>query len=308
VRNYVQLGNPLYPVHLWIFEIFGWTKGSLPYDPQTQLIYVRSSAEWLVYPWVEWLRPGEDVFHKHGLGPFFAATVPVACLTALIGVLKRETKKWPVTFALLGGGLFVLAVWWILEDRKPRYAMGALVFLVPLVAWTMAQAAGFPRKAFEFIVALCISITLLMTFSLELVEFGTRFIYGRQFARWSFYQYPEMVDRLPSGSTVVNLGHRTRNYSLSGATRQNRIVNYLEALSALHASLGAHNPDEAPEMVPLSHLVLRQIGATHLVTEGYPKFIPDECVALQKINSLDKDTLGNLLSNPISLYEIKFCN
>jgi hypothetical protein len=83
---------------------------------------------------------------------------------------------------------------------------------------------------------------------------------------------------------------------------------YTEALSALQASLEGHNPDEAPQVVPLSHLVLHKIGATHLLTEGYPKLIPDECVALQKIISLDKDTLGNLLSNPISLYEIKFCN
>jgi hypothetical protein len=308
VRNYAQLGNPLYPVHLRIFEIFGWTKGDLPYNPQTQLIWVRSSAEWLVYPWVEWLRPGENVFSKHGLGPFFAATVPVACLTALIGVLKRETKTWPVTFALLGGGLCVLAVWWILDDRQPRYFIGALVFLVPLVAWTMAQATGFSRRVFESIVAVCISSALLMTFSLQLIDFGTRFIYGKQFTRSGFYEYPEMLDRLPPESTVVNLGHRTRNYALFGSTHQNRVIVYTEALSALQASLEGHNPDEAPQLVPLSHLVLHKIGATHLLTEGYPKLIPDECVALQKINSLDKDTLGNLLSSPISLYEIKFCN
>ena len=146
-----------------------------------------------------------------------------------------------------------------------------------------------------------------MTFSLRLIDFGTRFIYGKQFTRSAFYGYPEMLDRLPSGSTVVNLGHRTYNYSLFGGMHQNRVINYLEALSALQASLGEHNPDEAPQVVPLSHLVLRQIGATHLVTEGYPKLIPDECVELQKIDSLDKDTLGNPLSNPISLYAIKFC-
>ena len=308
VRNYVQLGNPLYPVNLPIFEIFGWTKGDLSHHPQTQLIWVRSSAEWLVYPWVEWLRPEESVFFKHGLGPFFAATVPVACLTAVIGVFKGGTDKRHITAALLGGGLFVLAVWWILDDRQPRYFLGALVFLVPLVSWTMAQATGFSRVIFEFMVAVCILSVLLMTFSLQLVDFGTRFIYGKQFTRSAFYGYPEMLDRLPPESTVVNLGHRTRNYSLFGGTHQNRVINYLEALFALHASMGEHSPDEAPQIVPLPYPILRQIGATHLVTEGYPKLIPDECVALQKIDSLDKDTLGNLLSNPISLYQIKFSN
>ena len=147
-----------------------------------------------------------------------------------------------------------------------------------------------------------------MTFSLQLIEFGTRFIYGKQFTRSAFYEYPEMLDRLPPESTVVNLGHRTRNYSLFGATRQNRVIVYSEALSALQASLEEHDPDEAPQVVPLSYPVLHKISATHLLTEGYPKLIPDKCVALQKINSLNKDTLGNLLSNPVSLYEIKFCN
>ena len=309
VRNDVQLGNPLYPVRSRILDMFGWTTGDMPAILMPESIWVRSSAEWLIYPWVEWLRPGESIFYKQGPGPFFAATVPVACLAVLIGVLKHETKKRPVTLALLAGGLFVLAIqMWIINDRQPRHAMGALVFLVPLVAWTMTQAAGFSRKAFEFIVAFCISITLLMTFSLELVGFGARFIYGRQFARWSFYRYPEMVDRLPSGSTIVNLGHRTRNYALFGATRQNRIVNYMEAISALEVVLGRDKPDEAPEVITLSHSVLRQLGATHLLTQGYPQFISDACVQLQKIDSLDKDTLGNPLSDPSSLYEIKYCN
>ena len=311
VRNYVQLGNPLYPVYTPMFGIVGWTRAmdfASQANPGRQFYWVRSSAGWLVYPWIEWLRPSESVFYKPGLGPFFAATVPVACLTVLIGALKRETKRSPVTVALWGGGLFVLVFWWVLNERVPRYFIGALVFLVPLVAWTMDQTTGFSRKAFECIVALCISSALLMTFSMELVEFGTRFIYGRQFARWAFYQYPEMLDRLPPQSTVVNLGHRTRNYSLFGKTHQNRVIVYTEALSALQASLEEHGPDEAPQIVPLSHLVLRKIGATHLVTEGYPKLIPDECVELQKIADLDEDTLGNPLSNPISLYRINFCN
>jgi hypothetical protein len=311
VRNYVQLGNPLYPVYVPMFGILGWTKAmdfAAITSQNWQFAWVNSSAEWFVYPWLERLRASEDVFHKHGLGPFFAATVPVACLTVLIGALKRETKKSPVTIALFGGGLFVLAFWWLLNDRQPRYLMGALVFLVPLVAWTMDQATGFSRRVFEYIAALCISSALLMTFSLELVEFGTRFIYGRQFTRWAFYQYPAMIDRLPPESTVVNLGHRTRNYSLFGETHQNRVVVHAEALSALQASLEGRGADEAPQIVPLSHLVLHRIGATHLVTEGYPKLIPDECVELQKIAGLDKDIFGNPLSDPISLYRIKFCN
>src|SRR5262249_1619120 len=154
--------------------------------------------------------------------------------------------------------------WWILGYLEPRFFMGALVFLVPLVAWAMDQARGFPRRIFECIVAFCISSALLMIFSKQLVEFGSCFIYGKQFARWAFYQYPEMLDRLPPGSTVVNLGHRTRNYSLVGGAHRNNVIVFSEALSALQAPQVEFDHDLAPPIVPLSSLVLRELGATHL--------------------------------------------
>ncbi len=67
VRNYVQLGNPLYPVHFRFFDVLGWTTGGLP-EALMPPIWVRSPAEWFVYPWVEWMNPGESVASKPWLG------------------------------------------------------------------------------------------------------------------------------------------------------------------------------------------------------------------------------------------------
>jgi hypothetical protein len=66
-------------------------------------------------------------------------------------------------------------------------------------------------------------------------------------------------------------------------------------------------PDQPPQAGHLAYLVLRKLGATHLFTEGNPKFSLDECVQLHKIDGLDKDARGNAVRDPLSLYEIKYC-
>jgi hypothetical protein len=304
IRNYAELGNPLYPVYSPFFKLLGWKESwdfARVSNGTRQFGWVRSSAEWFVYPWIEWAS-GPD---KPGLGPFFAATVPIACLGALIAGLKRDDDNWPTIVALLGGGLFILTVWWFLNDRQPRYFIGALVFLVPLVASTICQVTGRSRVVLENVVAVCIMTALLSIFSVELIRFGELFIYTKHFARSTFYGYPGTLDRLPPGATVMNLGHRTRNYSLFGATHRNRAVVYLEAFYAF--GMLAPNADEAAQEGHLAYPLLRNAGITHILAEGNTMFSVDECVHLQKIAGLDKDLLGKALEKPISLYEVTFC-
>lgn len=311
VRNYVELGNPLYPVHLPIFDLVGWTKApdrDFTQRHGTQFKWVRSSSEWFVYPWVEWHNTGENFKASSGLGAFFAATVPVACLISLIGIIIKDNKRF-IRASLLCGGFVVFLVWWVLDAREPRYFMGALVFLVPLVAWTMSQTEGQYRKVFELIVAACILSMFFVIFSKQFVEFGTRFIYAKQFTRSAFYTYPEMIDRLPPGSTIVNFGHRTSNYLLYGKTHNNRVVNYVECKKTF-AMPPLPGPDE--ESVASWHLEfskLRNLGATHLFTIGHPSLLLDECVMLEEIDRMDKHpVIETPLPKPLSVYEIKYCD
>jgi hypothetical protein len=308
LRNYVQLGNPLYPVHVGMFDLLGWSKAgdfaSVADAKPLQFYWVQSSIEWLVYPWVEWLEVGKE-FNKPGLGAFFAASMPVAVLAALVNVTRRSVPRRFLLGSLLIGGMIIVIAWFLLNDRQPRYFIGALVFFAPLVAWLASQLSRLRRRVFDIIVSLCILLTVWMTFSWELIGFGQQFIYGRAFERSAFYQYPPVLDQLPSGSTVVNLAHRTRNYSLHGKSQQNRVIVYSEARSVLEVQTPA--ADEAAQVAHLSAATLRHAAATHLFTEGSPKLFLDDCLSLQEIGKLDKDLVGNSLDHPFTLYKINYC-
>jgi hypothetical protein len=104
VRNYVQLDNPLYPVHLPMFELLGWQKApDIDFSQRlfTQNEWVRSPIEWFIYPWVEWHSIGENFKASSGLGPFFAATVPVACLSTVVSLVNGQKKTVGHGFATL---------------------------------------------------------------------------------------------------------------------------------------------------------------------------------------------------------------
>jgi hypothetical protein len=314
VRNYVQLGNPVYPVHLpVVFDALGWTKApDIDYVERgaLQFEWVRSSSEWLVYPWVEWHYIGENFKHSSGLGPFFAATVPVSCLMGLGGVIAWKGREWPMLAALLSGGLCVLLVWWVVGDHQPRYFMGALVFLVPLVAWTVSLTSGRSRQALEYLVMLCILIGLSIIFSKQLMEAGASFIYARQFTRQTFYGYPAMIDRLPPGSTVVNLGERIWNYALFGRIHRNRVVSYSEASRLFEQSPADGEQASEPGRVTfyLASSPLAQMGATHVFTVGSPNVRHDDCILLHEIDRLDRDpVVQTILPKPQVLYEIQNC-
>ena len=60
LRAILETGNPLYPLRVEIFgyNIFPGYASATITDPNWDLFYVRSRAEWLVYPWVEYIRVG----------------------------------------------------------------------------------------------------------------------------------------------------------------------------------------------------------------------------------------------------------
>ena len=319
IRNYVEFGNPLSPVHLSIFEYVGWDKAADWDWTQRSLFqfkWVESPSEWLTYPWVEWqrnavLRPGDNMTAESGFGPFFAATVPVACLAALLYLVtgyNRSKSVWTVLATLLFGGVSVVFTWWILDDHEPRFVMGALVFLFPLVAWTMSLTQGRQQQLYQALATLCIVSMLLIVFSKQLVEFGANVVYGKQFIRYAFYNYPKMIDQLPPGSTVVNLGRRTANYGLFGKGHQNRVVSYMESSHRLGHQL-AEIPEEAPQAARLTSSTLRTVGATHLFALKSTTLLVDGCVQLNEIDSMDRGHfIGTPLPDPAVLYEIAYCD
>ncbi len=307
VRNYVLFDNPLYPVHIPLFDLFGWEKAPDYLEPQVmhslQFNYVRSPLEWFIYPWTEW-RFAKDAYFGgvSRLGPFFAATVPIACLMSLAGVITRKDEKWILNASLLGGGFFVLFVWWIMDDRQPRYFLGALVFFAPLVAWTINQTKGGARKIFEGIIMFCMVSSLLFIFSKRVYAFAGIIYNEMHVSRQIFYGYPKMIDVLPPGSTIVNLGQRDWNYPLYGERFQNRVVSYRKAKSIVKFG----KISETHKNVYLQFPAFHKLRATHIFTSRNWNFMPGECISLKEIDRIEI-LHGHALPVPRRLFEIEYC-
>jgi len=188
-RNNLQLGNPLYPVYMSVFKIFGWHEPpdvDLLTSGFSQIEWVRSSTDWIFYPWREWDYQGPNFSASSGLGPFFAATIPAACAFTAIRLFKTRERKSVNAAFLLAGGLFVMVMWAAMHNHQPRYALGAFIFLVPLVASMITCATGRSRGVLEGITVGCIMTMMFVMLSNQVVEFGTRFIYADMSSRHAF--------------------------------------------------------------------------------------------------------------------------
>lgn len=325
MRNWVQFGNPLYPIHFPSFDLLGWPAApDLAFTARgaTQLEWVHSSAEWLVYPWVEWQYIGENFKHSSGLGAFFAATVPVAVLLAAVRVAapgfsgtgsSAPRPAWAVP-ALLGTGFAILAVWWLAGDRQPRYFMGAIVVLAPLSAWAIALVRGGRRRAYEWLVAGAILCMLAVIATKELVAFGHDILHGHATTRDRYYDYPPEVDHLPFGSTVLNLDRRTSNYALAGAGHGNRVISYMASCRAISPDGATYVPinsvqcGDAASGWRLTAVTVRALKVDYVYTVGEPRFGTDGCVALHEAARQDRNPLnGTPLAEPRLLFAVSAC-
>lgn len=308
LRNAVELGNPIYPVHLGsVFDLLGWAKApDVDYGGRstTQFEWVRAQWEWLVYPWVEWHFIGQNFKHSSGMGAFFATTVPVAWAAAAIAVVRRnrspEAEAECATSAacmttLVSASLFIALVWWILDDRQPRYVMGAVIFSVPLVAWLLTSLSPNFRRWFKYLSAASVSIMFVVIASKQLIEFGSRFIVSNQTDRALYYEYPSEIDELPEGSVIVNMGSRPGNYALFGKRLSHRVLSPYRAATAIKAA-GADR---------LTADVLRSLGATHIYMGGDSRRVVDECVALAEVGRLDRNPSNGVpLPQPRIIYRL----
>jgi hypothetical protein len=333
IRDYVLFGNPLYPAHLPIFDLLGWpAQSDLWTDPfvNHETEWVRRSSEWLIYPWLEWHESDQNFKATSGLGAFFAASVPVALLTSGLGVLGigrvcKSTRR--NLLVLIVGSIAVLLAWWSL-GRQPRYAMGVLVFLLPLVSWMTAQLRDRARRTLDVVFALSALVMLFVVTSAYMIEVGDRLVYGRQFSRAAFYEYPSGLDRLPPGATVLNLAERRWNYRLHGEGLQNRVISFRETVRLLaimddtSATDGGRpfyvcrrrSPEVGREEIEancryrLDTGILRGINATHLFMVGALEIETDGCTTLYEIDRLDRNPVNNAsLREPRVLYEVRYC-
>ena len=297
IRNYLLLGNPLYPVHFSGFDLLGWASAlDIDYSNRlsTQLEWVRGSWEWPLYPWIEWHFIEQNFKHSSGTGAWFAAFVPVGILLALFLPSSRFTQGGR-RFILAIASIAVLAVWWFLGDRQPRYALGLLVFAIPLSASLMTSTKGWPRRSLELLAAANAAIMIGLVCATLGLDYADRVVYSQRFERNEWYGYPEVLDDLPLGSIVANLSEsRSRHWALTGKRHTNRVVSSLVARKAIGPV-----PNLAQDgRQTLDGLLLRELGVTHVYWDGAIDPIVRRCGRFRLVG---EDAFNRVSGKPYSM-------
>ena len=318
LRNAVDTGNPLYPVHLapW----FDWLAWPAPPDvdptlrAQTQLEWVDSSWQWLIYPWVEGHFVDQNFKHSSGLGAFFAATAPIAGVFATVSLLFRPVTgiasddRMAALAKLLGLGGVIFALWWVLGDRQPRYVMPGIVFLMPVAAWMICKVRRPLRRPYEALLAFCVMAMGFVVFAKLAVEVGGTALGGLDPPRHMRLEYPAAIDSLPKGAVLLNGTDRSRNFALYGAGLDNRVV----GASKTRRLLTDQAADQVADVSAAWRFdagTLRDLGATHIYTHGVLDSTSFECITLIEIDRLTSNPFNGVdFREPRLLYQIRLCD
>jgi hypothetical protein len=323
VRNHVQTGNPLYPFAVGgISDLLGW-RAAPDIDPAdghaAQFMWVRSLAEWPLYPWLEWHAADAGTHYKSnaGLGALIATALPLSALVVAFVGLRRAASGDDTTarvrLAVLAAGVAMLVAWWLLGQHQPRYASAAFVFLLPIVAVAIAMLQGTARRGLERLLGLA-SVWMLVAFlTQDLATFGDRVVYSRQTTRAQYYEYPSSVDRLSAGSVILNLDSRVANYPLIGAHYANRVVRFEIALRTfgIDADQRGWNTSlkEHTKGVRLTAPLLRQLGVTHVYMRPQPLIATDCCITLHELGRIDRNPVSRAAIDPPKvLYRVGYCD
>lgn len=303
LRNQLELGNPIYPIHFGVLsDLVGFSAATdfvISDRARTELEWVHASWEWLIYPWVEWHEINQNFKHSSGLGAFFAATVPVAWCSFGVMLLSdgRQMKLENanrVAITLFALGTFIFLAWWMLGDRQPRYVMAGIALLLPLAAVLITGASEKLRRAYETVLLLGIVFMLAVLLVRLGIAQGSLLSSGRLPDRATALEYPALIDQLDKGAVILNIERRVWNYPIYGSRLLNRVVSYSEA-ERLFRQGDSWN---------FSVAFLRRLGVTHVYAHGMPKLVAG-CVRIEPEAKLERNPFnGAKLDAPRVLYRV----
>ncbi len=205
LRAFLETSNPLYPlrVEVWGQTLFKGVATSEITDPNYDLKFVRSQAEWLVYPWLEYKTAGYNYGLESGLGAAWATFIPLgclySCLRSLRGRLAWGTKD---VYAVVAACVMLSVLWWLGLRRMPRFA-------IPLIAFTCVFAApmfALLRRSESVIFRWLLVASVATSCAVSGFE-PVHMLLGRiRLNRWDrafVYGYPPEIDALPGGSRIL---------------------------------------------------------------------------------------------------------
>jgi hypothetical protein len=193
-------------------------------------------------------------------------------------------------------GTAIIVVWALLGDRQPRYLMGGIPFLVvlygPLLNRTSSKinllgSVMLSASSTLMMIVLVITFMLRQGGHLQTLTIPTRSAY---------YEYPKVLDTLPSGAIVGNLAGRVWHYALFGAGLNNRIVP-----STRMEQLFFKNGHWM-----LDYDQIRSLGIKYLFIDGNIKVTSNKCLKLVEIGSIKINQYNKVpLPYPRFVYQLE---
>ncbi len=236
-RAFQATGNPVYPLQVAVGSHLLFH--GYPSTAITALDVARDHASsvlgWLAYPWTErkadvgflLLSYGVD----SGLGGTVASFVPLG-LAFCAYLCKRRVANRAIAVLLLAW-IVMLLFWWFALRHDLRYGM-------PLWALSCALTApllAYFRRLNSIVIRWVLTCSLLVTCSIStlspLHDILARFR-SRNWTRSHYYEYPSVIDQLPTGSRALNRGYGF-NFPLAGKSLTTTVVPGFEAPADLDA-------------------------------------------------------------------------
>lgn len=228
-RAFFTTGNPLFPIapHFLGMNLFEGTPVKEMTPEDYELNFVRSTWEWLIYPWVESKKRGYNLGTGSGLGALYAAFVPLGVIYGVVSTfLRRERRRIDARLILLFALFIGVIMWWTLLHRLPRFGIPHLAVGCTLSAFLLERLHRVRPRLFAGLWLSALALTCLLSAFIPLSSIAGRVKSGR-WARHEIYDVPQMIDRLPAGTTVANLSDSFHNnFALAGKDLTNEVVCY----------------------------------------------------------------------------------
>lgn len=269
LRALVQTGNPVYPFQV---EIFGRTifDGLLTEDITATNYYLkfgRSNIEWLFYPWVEY-KQGYSYCFNSGIGAVWATFVPLGLIYGVYKVARDIKNKNFRLYSILMVSLLIMSViWWFCLRRVPRFGLPLFALACILTAPLFDLLIRRQLRIFRCLIICSIITTCTISAFIPTHSLLKR-IRTDTWQRAEVYRYPPLLDQLPKGAVVWNLGGSTKSFPLAGKHLSNRVIphNWAGRQSAPEF-IRREEIDYIVDTYPFSPEDIEETGA-HLIFEG----------------------------------------
>lgn len=227
-RSWLATGNPVYPLPVTIRgrTILAGNPNITPVNYEEN--FVRSRAEWLIYPWTEWKKsPGYLLIPYStgsGLGGAFATFVPLGLIFAVGLSCARAARGSTVVRVLVILWWALLICWWFGLLRVPRFGLPlwilACVLSSPLLA-ALDQSRF--RRIFGALFVVSLASTCVISSFVPLHTLLANLREG-DLSRSKFYDYPKAIDNLPAGTRLANEAGGDYNFILAGSKLTNKVI------------------------------------------------------------------------------------